>query len=177
MIMDSETGHGFICGIQIRSHQGFRGSRHSPTDKHLSLIHIYGAHGPEEAWCPVLEKEPELLDCQVQEDGASLEVRADNIAFRLDDDGAMQVSENGAVRWRAPAGALRAEQQGARLYFCSPSEDAVYGLGQDPEAKLDHNHQERRMWNPVSYTHLDVYKRQIWHSTATQSSVWISPAI
>ena len=61
----------------------------------------YGAHGPEEAWCPVLEKEPELLDCQVQEGGASLEVRADNIAFRLDDDGAMQVSENGAVRWRA----------------------------------------------------------------------------
>ncbi len=107
----------------------------------------YGAHGPEEAWCPVLEKEPELLDCQVQEDGASLEVRADNIAFRLDDDGAMQVSENDAVRWRAPAGALRAEQQGARLYFCSPPEDAVYGLGQDPEAKLDHNHQERRMWN------------------------------
>lgn len=107
----------------------------------------YGAGLPAPAWCPVLAGEPECLPCTAapQQDGAC--VRAGQLAVLVRGDGALQVLEADTVRWHTPPAAFALQGPGAALRFYSPASDAIYGLGQDPQAKLDHNHQERRMWN------------------------------
>ena len=107
----------------------------------------FGPDGPKKAWSPVLNGEPELLDIQVREETDGLTVKSGALELMFTGDESLQVRKDGAECFAAPAHAFLVTEDVVCFQFNSPPEDRIYGLGQDPAARLDHNHQERRMWN------------------------------
>lgn len=114
----------------------------------------YGRERAGEPWCPVLEKEPELCECRAAEKAHTLAIDGGSCRVLIREDGSIDVDEvtdtlcgSSRTGFRTPAGAFQILGELARMRFVSEPEDCVYGLGQDPAAKADHNHQERRMWN------------------------------
>lgn len=95
----------------------------------------------------ILVKEPELRSCVVQCNDSATCVQCGALAVDIEKDMSIRISDHGTERWRTPSHALQNVGEWTRLQFESPPKDAVYGLGQDPMVRLDHNHQERRMWN------------------------------
>ncbi len=106
-----------------------------------------GRSGPDTTRSPVLAEEPVCLPLDARESGEGLTFTAGELALAWSREGRLVLSERGVPRWQTPPAALTAEEGRTCLRFASPSEDRVFGLGQDPAARLDHNHQERRMWN------------------------------
>lgn len=95
----------------------------------------------------VLDREPECFPCSVMRILEGISICGGQIAVHWYENGGMRVYKQGMICWETPADAWSTEGPWMRLQFCSKREDRVYGLGQDPMAQLDHNHQERRMWN------------------------------
>lgn len=119
-----------------------------------SVRFLYGPRQETGVWCPILQGEPELLECVAEAAAGSakqtdgpLAVSAGDLNVTVDADGGLCVRKDGIVRWRTPAHAFATDGEVSRLRFWSGGDEVVYGLGQDPMARLDHNHQERRMWN------------------------------
>ncbi len=115
----------------------------------------YGHDRAPVPWCPVLQNEPELYECRASLKDWGLLISGGSLSVCIMEDGSISVHEaagsgpgsGGRADFRMPAGAFQISEDLTRMRFVSEPEAIVYGLGQDPAAKLDHNHQERRMWN------------------------------
>lgn len=122
----------------------------------------FGPEGTREVWSPQLIGEPELLELEVEgwwaegagepkllqgTDKGGLRIKGGAFEAELAGDGSLTVRKDGEKRFSTPPQALFAQGEVNGFWFDVAPEETVYGLGQDPAARLDHNHQERRMWN------------------------------
>lgn len=102
--------------------------------------------GPSDEWCPILEGEMKYLDLTIERAEDVVCVDGGEMSVCLSESGEITILRSGQRLWYAPA--MPREAQGWNLLkFSLAPQERIYGLGQDPEAHLDHNGQERRMWN------------------------------
>lgn len=107
----------------------------------------FGKNVEEESPISVLDREPELLPVRVEETAEGLALGAGELKVVFSGDGSFRVEKAGVERFRTPPHAFFAKEEVCGLRFALGKGELVYGLGQDPAARVNHNHQERRMWN------------------------------
>lgn len=100
---------------------------------------------PKPPWVPVISSEPEFLPLKARKDGVS--ALAGAIQVKLSDGGSFEVFCDSKSCFSAPEGCLSNCDEVISLTFRVSENERIYGLGQDPMAKLNQNGRERRMWN------------------------------
>ncbi len=97
-------------------------------------------------WSGILKGAPELLDCKVKKAKDVLTITAGRISITLDDH-KISISIGKKERWATTFAGFGYTESGTGLSFRCSSSEGIYGLGQDPEARFNLNHVERRLWN------------------------------
>lgn len=106
--------------------------------------------GPENSasnWCPVLEKEPKELPFTVEERIEDFRLLCGEWSISLSSTGKLILTRQGERIWETAENAFSLNGKIVSMRFRMERQEKIYGLGQDPMARLDHNGQERRMWN------------------------------
>lgn len=98
-------------------------------------------------WCPILNGEIRHLPPQVSID-RGVEIASGDLKLKILPDCSLRGTICEKEFFRTPENALTATSaEGACLRFVLRPDERIYGLGQDPEGRIDHRCQERRMWN------------------------------